>query len=1541
MNKRGIPQRTPHVVKRARVTTVQFGLLSSNEIERLSTVEVTSVVVHKSGIVNRFGINDNAMGTMHRSMLCATCSCDMQTCPGHMGHIKLVTPVLNIEFIAHIHRVLTCVCYYCSRLLFPCDHPKFANTMNISSKKKRQMEIYSLSQKIRTCGGYDAESSQACCGGAQPTYVKDDLFIRAVFVIDEKDVDRIAAGDMIVPVFTPEKLLQILRHIDDADVVRLGMDPSHSHPSSMVWTNLVVPPVPMRPSRSLETSVAVGGEDDLTIRLRGIVKLNLQYGEFTLEARHIDLTRYICRSTTYADIQSLLSPGTQVPTVDKKIKTAAMVYGDLQRLVAGYQDQSKAVDPSEYGGDRKSIRHRFTSQKAKKGRMRHTIFGKRQNYSSRTVITPCSHMDVDEVGVPTWICMLLTYPETVHRYNVRALTAAVRNGPAVHPGANYVVDAHGKLTNLKIVDRQQIELQFGWVVRRHLRDGDYVLFNRQPSLHKMSLMAHRVRVMPGHSFRLHMAATKPYNADFDGDEMNIQLLLDDLTRAEAMELLLVKHNMVKDAVPLVCFQQNTVAAAYFLSDPATRMSKADAWQLLHQNKYFDMTNLPPARTGPDGAEYLTGVDIFSACLPRDLHVHFNDLVVEHGRLVGGRLTAGALNRGVLYTIWKDNGSDAACEFISGMQLMLENYLDVRGLTVGVDDCYLPIPARVKAQVSTARAYAGDFATHNPTDMGVQAEAKENNICLVLDKARDLVGDYVLESIRQNGTRRNGLLEMVTSGAKGNETNIVQILGMVGQQMNHLSMRMSTTTSHFNHARADHSVAHGMIYRSFFQGLRPEEYFHHLVGSRVGLVDTAVKTSETGYSQRRIVKAMEDLVVDLDKTVRNSKGDIVQYVYGDDGFDSTYVENNVLRLLLCSELDVLTRYRCVPSTTCARMATDTRARWAREVVAYDAIWRAEIRELLRYRRALVAEALCAPYNNLCLCPVAFERLLLRAQAQRVSAETTDLTPLDVRDAMLGFWANLAAQHVIVPCLRVECLFWDWCSTKTLFHEYRLDQRSLRWFMRQVHTIFLTKSITPYESVGVIASQHCAEPLTQMTLNRFHKSGQFSTLVTGVARMKEIINVVKYPKTPCMSIVVREGYVLEDLGSELVQLMVDHVLSSWTTQLPTPEDSVRNASFLQMWKKWEHVRNPKHLVFMVRRSEALASCTTPRQVCAALRRCEWGKKIHDFAAMFAYTDVGAATWWVCLNIDPADTLWTSSCATVTKHTGGAVPSDDMVMMYIYEKITKDCIVKGVRGLEDFYIGTKSITELVNDVPTKVLKNVLFTKGSNLMALLNRAEVVPGLLTTNHLKEIESTLGIDAVCAAIEDEWCTVMTTNNAHVGTRHIRLIAEAMCYRGFVCPMTYQGICRETSSVIKKASFEKAMDSFVWGATQGHKDTLGGCMESVCWNGILRAGTGRVSVFSEPVNVPRYLTTLNERRYASNIVRYTPPNDDAMRPFIQPTVTRAPAKVQVQSVPSIAIDVMFHRRSETFQPTSPFHEVVRQVVAPPFFSGAHGFHPWSP
>jgi DNA-directed RNA polymerase III subunit RPC1 len=223
--------------------------------------------------------------------------------------------------------------------------------------------------------------------------------------------------------------------------------------------------------------------------------------------------------------------------------------------------------------------------KGKQGRFRGNLSGKRVDFSGRTVISPDPNLSIDEVAVPQHVAKILTYPEVVNDHNIEKLRRCIINGADVHPGANFYAPKNRMKRFLRFVsDREALarELKVGDVVERHLNDGDIVLFNRQPSLHKLSIMAHFVKVKPWRTFRFNECVCTPYNADFDGDEMNLHVPQTEEARAEAIELMGVKNNLVtpRNGQPLIAATQDFITGSYLISQKDTFLTKKEFTQII-------------------------------------------------------------------------------------------------------------------------------------------------------------------------------------------------------------------------------------------------------------------------------------------------------------------------------------------------------------------------------------------------------------------------------------------------------------------------------------------------------------------------------------------------------------------------------------------------------------------------------------------------------------------------------------------------------------------------------------------------------------------------------------------------------------------------------------------------------------------------------------------------------------------------------------------------------------------------------------------------
>tara|TARA_Y100000389_G_scaffold205137_1_gene263880 strand:- start:8093 stop:9586 length:1494 start_codon:yes stop_codon:yes gene_type:complete len=466
---------------------IQFSVLSPDEIRKRSVCEVnkTDILAGNEPAVN--GLFDIRMGALEYNRLCGTCGLKASSCPNHMGHITLEEPVYHAMFFDMTKKILRTVCFYCSKLIVSKETEEenlkveINRIMNIKSNQKKFDAYLKFvnSSKIKTCGG----DGVIGCGKNLPTNVVKDSSNSMKILIEMMEDDTKKSIEI-----TPKEVLSVFKRISEEDMELLGFNPQFNRPEWLITTVLSVPPPAVRPSIIEENGQR--REDDLTHKLCDIIKCN-------------NMIRDKRNKNASADSIS-------------KIAIA------LQYHVFTFLDnQIPGICPSlqRNGRKLKSVSDRM---KKKDGRIRGNLNAKRVDQSARSVITPDPFISIDELGVPIKVAMNLTFPEIVNKYNIEFLKKLVKDGPDVWPGAKYIRKAgeNGSTMNIKYGNHSELanNLKYGDIVHRHLMNGDYVLFNRQPSLHKMSMMCHKVKIMPYKTFRLNVLVTPPYNADFDGDK---------------------------------------------------------------------------------------------------------------------------------------------------------------------------------------------------------------------------------------------------------------------------------------------------------------------------------------------------------------------------------------------------------------------------------------------------------------------------------------------------------------------------------------------------------------------------------------------------------------------------------------------------------------------------------------------------------------------------------------------------------------------------------------------------------------------------------------------------------------------------------------------------------------------------------------------------------------------------------------------------------------------------------------------------------------
>jgi len=827
MNGRYKDSSAPH----KEVSHIQFGILSAEEIEENSVVEVVHTELFERNLPKPGGLYDLRMGTIDKKILCQTCNCDVIDCQGHYGFIKLVEPVYNVCYIKTVLKVLNCVCVRCS---------KYLGTPTILQKKKASVvfrQAIDACKKIQTC---DA------CVFTQPKITLDAWNIYFVF-------------DGVKRVLTPVRAFNILRKISKEDCYKLGLNSRFAHPMNMIIRNLIVPPPVVRPSVVMDTNSRT--QDDLTQKLLEILKTNISILESRDEDREELCAQLQYHVSTYLDNEL---PGIQQATQ----RTGRPIKSLCQRI------------------------------RSKEGRVRGNLMGKRVDFSARTVITAEPNIRLDELGVPVSIARNMTIKESVTSFNRHVLQQYVDNGPSpsfTSVGANFVYnpELNGK-KDLRFA--KDVVIDVGDVVERHLKDGDVVVFNRQPTLHKMSMMGHFVRRVTGDTFRLNLSATTPYNADFDGDEMNMHVPQSIEARVEVSELMMVSQNIVspQSNKPVIGIVQDALVACRLATRRDVFLDKETIVNLLNHIDVFDIP--PPAIIKP--YPLWTGKQLFNCVLPKNeirqyaaWHSDSNtpwfseddtELYIDHsGDYISGILckkSIGPASNGIIHKSWLYDGPKAACDFISRIQVLANNWLVEQGFSVGIADC-----------VNTGSAQTRVDLLINESLGGIQSNPnlKEADINHFLNQARDRSGKYITTQMDPN----NSLQHMVSSGSKGSVINIAQIMACVGQQnVNGQRIACGYTNRTLPHypIHDDGYESRGFVKNSYMKGLTPNEFFFHAMGGREGVIDTAIKTSETGYIQRRLIKAMEDIQIAYDNTVRNSLGEIVQMTYGEDGLDGCFL-----------------------------------------------------------------------------------------------------------------------------------------------------------------------------------------------------------------------------------------------------------------------------------------------------------------------------------------------------------------------------------------------------------------------------------------------------------------------------------------------------------------------------------------------------------------------------------------------------------------------------------------------------------------------------
>jgi DNA-directed RNA polymerase II subunit RPB1 len=1392
------------------------------------------------------GLFDPRMGVLESGFICPTDGLTYIETPGYFGHIELARPVFYIQHFKEIMKIHKCVCYKCSKLLM--NKSKHTHILNYPAEDKWKY-VYEHCSKIKRCGNDNADG----CGYKQPDKYKQEQMANIVAVWENIEVNDNNEKNTVTMKLTPELVLKIFKRISDEDVAFMGFHPKWSRPDWMVCTVLPVPPPAVRPS--VKHDAQQRSEDDLTHIYSNIIRTN-------------------------SELLKKINDNAAVNVLD----SLTLVLQYYIAMVVNNKVKGSFPMAQRSGRPLQCITGRLNS---KTGRIRGNLMGKRVNYSARSVITGDPNLSIAQLGIPLKIAKNLTKPVMVNLQNIQFLTKLVQNGPDIYPGAK-TLEKKGVAdpTSLRNVDLSTVQLEIGDIVHRHLMDGDAVLFNRQPSLHRMSMMAHIAKIMfVGDTFRMNVGDTPPYNADFDGDEMNMHVPQNILSETELRHLAAIPYQIIspRSNSPIIGIFQDSLLGSFRFTREKLLFSPREAMNLLMMFRDVNVAELMKSMKANGGK--ISNFDILSQVMPPltieyktdmfkkdkdDASTSNHVLEIKNGKYIRGQIYKGVINggtKGLIHRINNDFSNKEAVAFIDNFQNIITEFMKTSAYSVGISDLIANKETYTQIQMEIEKKKTEVQDIMNEVHLGIFKNVTANNsmiefesriLNLLNNKAREKTSEIAKESLSKN----NRFVMIITSGSKGSVINITQMIACLGQQ-DVDGKRIpygfdSRTLPHFSKFD-DSANARGFVENSYISGLTSQELFFHAMAGRIGLIDTAVKTSTTGYIQRRLIKGLEDLKVEYDMTVRNSMGKIVQFRYGGDGFDSVKVEGQKIPLGSYSIADIYAHYQIVGVNTektdeMSLFSAAAQSRCKKQKEQATIRCKELIDLLIVSRDDLVEKVFKNKDEEGVNTPIGFAYLISNIQGQlEIQPDNiVDITPWEALQMMDEYFDKIQRIHYSPPTQLFKILYYFYLSPKEILIKRRFHKKALTLLLETIFLKYKQAIVHPGEMVGVIAGQSLGEPTTQLTLNTFHLSGvsSKSNVTRGVPRIEEIIRLTKNPKNPSMTIHLRELEKDNQEKAKYFATIIEHTrlidivesmqicFDPLNDQTNIPTDQVLLKQFYEfeklMLSDLENVNvqpKSKWIIRMVMNREIMLDKNiTMDDVHFAIKNSHEGSEIQ---CVFSDYNMENLVFRIRIN---------SSVFKKTKKQGFIKSLDQSDEIYLLknfqDNLLNNIVLRGITGVNNVIPRKLSTTfvqkkegkfVIVNDKENAIIKKdvwILDTTGTNLLDTLALDFIDSTRTFSNDIKEVFDVLGIEAARQMIYNEFFDVMEFSSVYINYHHLSLLADRMTSTKEMTAIYRSGILNDDIGPIAKATFEVHTEVLLDAARHGQFDRMRGISANV-------------------------------------------------------------------------------------------------------------------
>lgn len=1374
----------------SRIVGVRFSLGNSETAVADSFVQITSHELFKNNTPYPTGPCSALLGTTDHAYKCQTCFNSKKLCMGHPGHIHLNYPVWNPPGFVELRKWLKIIC-------FNCGHPFMPESTYLRLRADKRLDLVAKNAKSYT---------KPCvhCGAVHPNIrkVKKEPLTMLLEYPDSGpyDMERLL----------PHKAAEILERVSDATVMALGR-PIASHPRSLVIRDIPAPTSVIRP----EVRKIGGGKstnDDLTSMMQVIIKLNE------------------------------MMPTVIPQAIDKKLEAS------IVDLCNAYYDFVKA-------GNEGTVVSLALRLKGKEGRFRKNLMGKRVRMMCRSTIAGNPRIRINEVGVPLIFAQTMQYKEIVQEFNKKRILGYIQNGrDGKYPGASTIVKKNG--TRYDVKTEREIELEVGDQVWRDMIDGDPVNFNRQPSLAISAISTNRAKVFRTPHIKtlmMNVLACALYNADFDGDAMNLAINSDIATRHEVSEMSSVANWLIShtNGSPLLGQADDSVIGSAELTRTGVQYDKYHAMLL-----FKDTTVLPSFdEVGPEG---ISGRDCVSKLL-QATPINFSRVPmwydpnkapyipydptetrvrIDQGRLISGVLDKKSIGKGavggIYHLICNEYGAEKALDIMFDMQQLAIGHILQAGFTIGLLDLSVPDETRTeiemvasdiinKSLLITEELINGDIIPPIGKTVSQFFEERQINTLSIFD-------DFTESIIKAIKPDSNNLFKLIQFGSKGKIDNMFNMVSAIGQKLiNGERIRQKfgfkRTLAYFS--RFDNSPeARGYITNSYLTGMTTCEYIFNAMAARFDLISKALSTSVTGEQNRKSIKNLESILVNNFRwSVKNQK--VIQYIYAEDGLDPRKLERVSFPTVMISDADFEAKYRHESYPEFYEQMRADRAEYRRLFLRVE---QSNVKELMSADRTVAVDVQRAVSDVL--------RTYVDSLAEPSAADlakmvrTVESLCEDIPYVMINEIQERAKmripEHLRAACWLLTMLIRSHLHPRALA-DGRITAPILQIIIDRIRVRFAKALIEPGTAVGIIAAQSFSEPLTQYMLDAHHRSASGGTSNTSMNKAREILGARDTTKTGTASMLIPllPEYAVDQAKAQeiannievmkLSQFLVIGRIFFEKYGAPThPDFEAESAMFKDFTRANPLLIAPGDLVrwcihFTLNRTALILKNMALETIIARLRE-------YYPDAFFVYTPENASV--IVVRVYMRAGMFRGA---VTQSAVEAIQQE-----------MADTTIRGVDGITN--------ARVVQLVRNKVSENGaivrdeanwgIITNGTNMRGILMNRYVDKYRVITDSIQEIRALLGVEAarmrISSALRDfEVCNY----------RHYMIYADEMTNNGNVTSVESAGLKqRENSNVLLRMGFSSPLATMEEAAIGAMKDQVSGVTAPLLVGSIPRHGT---------------------------------------------------------------------------------------------------------